>query len=152
MAIWVLGKINFFECLLIGWDLNEIHGECGFQEGLWWWAFVGEIQEKPQETVCPPDQGDLHKVIKLVVRFCYQRFDYLQTRQNQHWEPLPDMQGRILGLGLQVLNLLVTCKKKLWFPFHVLEMWSCCNTSSTLTLVKPSQQPRQTFARKSSGC
>ena len=29
-------------------------------------------------------------------------FASLQARQNYHWESLPDMQGRIFGLGLQV--------------------------------------------------
>jgi len=82
-----------------GWNVNEIHGQCGIQEIIWWRTCVGEIQKKPQEAVCPPDQGDLH-----------------QARQNYHWKPLPDMQRRIFGLGLQKCEAAATLHRPLHWP------------------------------------
>ena len=99
----LMGSIKITCNLVSGWNVNEIHGKCGIQEIIWWRTFVGEIQKKPQEAVCPSDQGNLHQV-KIVVGFP-QKLVSPQARQNYHWKPLPDMQRRIFGLGLQVCIL-----------------------------------------------
>ena len=94
---------------------------------------MGEIQKKPQEAVCPPDQGDLHQVgiveivemVEVVVGFP-QMLVSPQARQNYHWKPLPDMQRRIFGLGLQV-HILHLLAKVIIFSFH-----QKCEAAATL--------------------
>ena len=94
-----------------------------FQESLWGWATLGEIQKKPQKAVCSSNKGDLHQVKHFLRRICLrcfpsQKAEYLkgffwcvfsQTRQNINWKPLSDMQRWIFGPRLQVTAWLSRC-------------------------------------------
>ena len=46
-----------------------------FQESLWGWATLGEIQKKPQKAVCSSNKGDLHQVWYFLKR---QNAEYLE--------------------------------------------------------------------------